>query len=87
MEAMSAGLGLVLSEYSCGNLDMSKPFIDVIPERLMNDLGYVERVIRDNAAKSIKMRKEIREYSKFFSWKSVVENVYVPAVNRVLERV
>ncbi len=86
MEAMSAGLGLVLSEYSCGNLDMSKPFIDVIPESLMGDLGYVERVLKENAAKSIKMRKEIREYSETFSWNSVIENVYVPAVNKVLSR-
>lgn len=84
MEAMSAGLGLVLSEFSCGNLDMSKPFIDVIPEKLISDTGYVERVIKENAAKSIKMRKQIREYSETFSWKSVVKNVFVPAAEKVI---
>ncbi len=86
MEAMSAGLGLVLSEYSCGNLDMSKPFIDVIPESLMNNMGYVERVIKENAKKSVTMRDEIRKYSETFSWESVIENVYVPAVEKVMSR-
>ena len=86
MEAMSAGLGLVLSEYSCGNLDMSKPFIDVIPESLMTNTGYVQRVIAENATKSVNMRSDIKDYAKSFSWESVVENVYVPAIEKVVAR-
>ncbi len=86
MEAMSAGLGLVISEFSCGNLDMSKPFIDVIPESLIQNTSYVERVIKENAQKSLSMRKQIREYAETFSWGNVIENVYVPAVRKILEK-
>ena len=87
MEALSAGLGLVLSEFACGNLDPAHPFIDVIPEKFVKNKGYVERIIRENAEKSVKMRKQIREYSEEFSWKNVVRTKYIPAVNKILSRV
>ena len=86
MEAMTAGLGLVLSEYAHGNLDLAMPFIDVVPEKLINNVEYVERVLKENAAKSVTMRKSIREYSESFSWRNVVEKKYLPTVNQILER-
>lgn len=86
MEALSAGLGLVLSEFAYGNLDPSLPFIDIVPEKLMNNPRYIEKVIRENAAKSLKMRKQIKEYAETFSWKNVVKDKYLPAIGRVVPR-
>jgi glycosyltransferase involved in cell wall biosynthesis len=79
MEAMSAGLGLVISEFSTANLDLSLPFIDVIPESRMHDIEYISEVIKKNREKSISMRKEIRDYViSNFSWESVIKNQYLP---------
>ncbi len=79
MEAMTAGLGLVISEYSTANLDLTLPFIDVIPESRINDSDYISEVIKKNREKSIPLRKEIREYVKSnFSWESIIKNQYLP---------
>lgn len=79
MEAMSAGLGLVISEFSTANLDLSLPFIDVIPESKMGDSGYISEVIKKNREKSIPLRKEIREYViSNFSWGNIIKNQYLP---------
>lgn len=73
-EAMMAGLGLVISEYSTANLDLSKPFIDVIPESRINDAGHVKSVIESNRIKSASMRAEIRQYAEQnFSWSVLIE--------------
>jgi len=73
MEAMSAGLGLVISEWASANLDLSLPFIDVIPENMINDIDYVESIIRKNREISIKMRNDIREYAiRNFSWDKII---------------
>jgi glycosyltransferase involved in cell wall biosynthesis len=80
MEAMSAGLGLVLSEWSTANLDLSLPFIDVIPESRINDIEYISKVIKVNREKSIKLRKDIRKYSvENFSWNTVI-NKYLKSI-------
>ena len=62
MEAMAAGLGLVLSKVSTANLDLNLPFIDVIPDDRMDDIPYIQYIIEENRSKSITMRKQIREY-------------------------
>lgn len=81
LEAMSAGLGLVISEWATANLDLSLPFIDVIPENKINDIDYVSNVILKNREKSLSMRKEIREYViQNFSWTKIVENYYIPNI-------
>ena len=73
-EALVAGLGLVISEYACANLDTSLHFIDVIPNNKLNDLYYINDIIIKNQKTSITMRKEIREYGlKNFSWKNIVD--------------
>lgn len=78
LEAMSAGLGLVISEWATANLDLSKPFIDVIPENKIGDIEYVSNVIKNNREKSITMRKEIREYViENFSWEKIVKDYYL----------
>ena len=84
MEAMSAGLGLVLSEPSVANLDLSLPFIDVIPNEKLEDIQYIERVVSENRKKSIEMREEIRNYViENFAWENIVKNHYLPAIERV----
>lgn len=84
LEAMSAGLGLVLSSCSTANLDLSLPFIDVIPEEKINDKDFVSGVLKSNRAKSISMREEIRDYALTnFSWENIVEKRYIPAVEQV----
>lgn len=81
LEAMSAGLGLVLSEWATANLDLSLPFIDVIPESKISDKDYVESIIKSNREKSITMRNEIRQYViDNFSWENIVKNHYLPNI-------
>jgi glycosyltransferase involved in cell wall biosynthesis len=81
LEAMSAGLGLVISEWATANLDLTLPFIDVIPESRINDIEYVESVIKSNREKSITMRKEIRDYViSNFSWEKIVNDYYIPNI-------
>jgi len=83
MEALAAGLGVVVCEWGKANLDTSKDFITVIPEAKMGDLKYVEGAIIKNREYSISHRKEILEYSKEFDWVSVIKNHYIPAVRQL----
>jgi hypothetical protein len=84
MEALSSGLGLVVSQFATSNLDTSKEFIDVIPEEKINDVIYVEHVICKNRHYAINHREEILEYSKQFTWKNILINHYIPNVERVI---
>lgn len=84
MEALACGLGIVVSQFGTANLDISKKFIDVIPEEKINDIGYIESVIVKNREYSISNRKEILEYSKQFGWENIIQNYYIPNVNRVI---
>lgn len=78
MDAMIAGLGLVISEYCTPNLDLSLPFIDVIPEHKIHDLNYVRQIVDENRRKSIPMRKEIRQYClDNFTWDKIVDKYYL----------
>ena len=83
MEALAAGLGVVVCEWGKANLDTDKEFITVIPEAKINDLKYVEDAIIKNREYSIAHRKEILEYSKEFDWVSVIKNHYIPAVRQL----
>jgi glycosyltransferase involved in cell wall biosynthesis len=73
-EALMAGLGLVISECSCANLDTTQPFITVIPNNKLDDLTYVGRAISENRKNSITNREKIREYAvKTFAWTNVTD--------------
>jgi hypothetical protein len=72
-EAFIAGLGVVISQFSTANLDLSKKFITVIPENKVGDLDYVEEQIRKNREYSVAHRDEIREYGLTFSWSGIVK--------------
>lgn len=73
-EALMAGLGLVISSYATANLDLSLPWIDVIPNEKLRDIKYIETIIKSNQEKSIKYRKQIREYAlQNFSWEVIIQ--------------
>jgi len=84
MEALAAGLGVVVSEFATANLDLSKEFITVIPEKKISDIAFVEEQIIKNREYSINHREEIREYAKQFDWTETVKNVFIPNVEKVI---
>ena len=86
MEALAAGLGVVVCEWGKANLDIDKEFITVIPESKINDIGYVENEIIKNREYSVANRQEILEYSKQFDWKEVLQKYYIPSAEKVIER-
>ena len=86
MEALAAGLGVVVCQWGAANLDLDKEFITVIPEDKINDIDFVEDAIIKNREYSVNHREEIIEYSKKFEWKEVLRNYYIPSVEKVIER-
>ena len=72
-EALMSGLGVVVSECSKSNLDLSKDFITVIPNSKLDDLDYVRQQINKNREICKLKRAEIREYAlSVFSWDVIV---------------
>jgi glycosyltransferase involved in cell wall biosynthesis len=86
MEALAAGLGIVISEFATANLDLNKEFIDVIPEKMINDIGYIESIIIKNREYSISHREEILEYSKNFEWSNIIQNYYLPNIEKLINK-
>lgn len=86
MEALSAGLGLVISEWATANLDLTKDFISVIPESKITDFDYISAKIEENRFISLKKRNEILEYSKQFNWKKQLKTYYIPSVKSIIEK-
>jgi glycosyltransferase involved in cell wall biosynthesis len=76
-EALVCGLGVVVSRVAAANLDLSKPFITVIPDEKLGDIEYVTKAIEENRTVSVASRKEIREYAlKNFTWSVRAEHLY-----------
>ncbi len=74
LEGMAAGLGMVLSEQSTANLDLSQPFITVIPDKKLEDTEYLKEKIQENREISLGMRQEIREYCRAnFDWVNIIQ--------------
>ena len=71
LEALSAGLGLVISEACTENLDLSLPFISVIPDDKLSDDRFIEDVLITNRDTCYKMRKEIVQYVTNFHWRQI----------------
>lgn len=85
-EGMACGLGAVVSEYACTELNLSLPFVDVIRESEINDLEYVSEVIKKNREVSIQNRENIRDYAlEAFSWKSLIKD-YVDSVEEIVNK-
>lgn len=85
MEAFAAGLGVVVSEYATANLDINRNFITVIPEDRITDLKFIEEKIIENREYSVKNRKEILDYAKEFEWCKILNDYYLPNVNRIIQ--
>ena len=86
MEALVAGLGVVVCEWGKANLDTTKEFITVIPEDKIEDISYVEEQIIKNREYSIAHRDQIREYGEQFDWVKVIEKHYLPNVEKVIAK-
>ena len=72
-EALMAGLPIVTNRFSSNDLDLSLPFIDVIPDDKLDDFNYIETVINENRSKQI-YKDAIREYAlREFSWEGLVK--------------
>lgn len=85
LEAMAGGLGLVVSEAGATNLDVSLPFIDVVPEEKITARAHVAAVIAKNRAAALGMRREIRDYAKKnFDVAQIIERQYLPLAQTVL---
>jgi len=84
LEAFSAGLGVIISEWATANLDLSKNFITVIPEEKISDINYIEQKIVENRIYSIENRKEIFDYAKNFNWQIILETHYIPNIEKVI---
>lgn len=84
LEAMMAGLGLVISEGCTANLDITLPFIDVIPEKYIMDNEYISFIIEKNKRTSIAMRHEIRTYAeKNHSYEVIIEK-YLNTIKSII---
>lgn len=84
MEALTAGLGVVVCEWGKANLDTDKEFITVIPEDKISDVEYVEQKIIENREYSLQHRKDILEYAKNFDWVKVIKEHYIPSVTKLI---
>jgi glycosyltransferase involved in cell wall biosynthesis len=82
-EALTAGLGVVVSQWAAANLDTSLPFVMVIPVDKLDDRLYVDECIQKNRDISNTMRSTIREYSTHFSWSTRVKH-YIDTINQVI---
>jgi glycosyltransferase involved in cell wall biosynthesis len=74
LEALAAGLGLVITEACAQNLDTTLPFITVIDSSKIQDQTYVkEKILHNrNYCNSIN-RENIRAYAKSFDWKNIAQ--------------
>lgn len=81
-EALMCGLGVVISEWSTAGLDLSKPYITVIPEAKISDIAYVESEIKRNREICAEYRKDIREYGLTFTWSRLIEE-YVKKIQNI----
>ena len=84
MEAMAAGLGVVVTEWGKANLDVDREFITVIPEKHIGDIEFLEYEIVKNREYSINHREEILEYAQKFDWVNVVRDHYLPNIEKVI---
>ena len=84
MEALAAGLGVVVTEWGRANLDESKEFITIIPENKISDIDYVEKMIIENREISLQNRKSILEYSKTFDWVNILQKYYIPSIKKII---
>ena len=87
MEALAAGLGVVVCEYGAANLDTTKDFITVIPESKITDLKYLEDEIVKNRDYSVSHKDDIIKYASNFDWVNVIKDRYIPCVEDLISKI
>ena len=87
MEALAAGLGVVVCEYGAANLDTTKDFITVIPESKITDLKYLEDQIVKNRNYSVSHKDDIIKYASNFDWVNVIKERYIPCVEDLISKI
>jgi len=87
MEALAAGLGVVVCEYGAANLDTTKDFVTVIPESKINDLKYLEDEIIKNRDYSVSHKDDIIKYASNFDWVNVIKDRYIPCVEDLISKI
>ena len=87
MEALAAGLGVVVCEYGAANLDTTKDFITVIPESKITDLKYLEDEIIKNRDYSVSHKDDIIKYASNFDWVNVIKDRYIPCVEDLIGKI
>lgn len=84
--ALAAGLGLVVSEAMAANVDLAKPFIQLVPESRMHDRQFIRAKIEDNREICVTMRREIRRYAvERFDWGGLAKT-YIKDVTAMVEQ-
>jgi hypothetical protein len=84
-EALTCGLGVVVSESVAVELDETQEFVDVIPENKIEDLEYLKSIIEKNKIYSVENREKIREYGvNTFSLDCIIQNEYIPKLKTLL---
>ena len=87
MEALAAGLGVVVCEYGAANLDTTKDFITVIPESKITDVKYLEDEIIKNRDYSVSHKGDIIKYASNFDWVNVIKDRYIPCVEDLISKI
>ena len=87
MEALAAGLGVVVCEYGAANLDTTKDFITVIPESKITDLKYLEEEIVKNRDYSVSHKDDIIKYASNFDWVNVIKERYISCVEDLISKI
>ena len=87
MEALAAGLGVVVCEYGAANLDTTKDFITVIPESKITNLKYLEEEIVKNRGYSVSHKDDIIKYASNFDWVNVIKDRYIPCVEDLTSKI
>lgn len=83
-EALIAGLGVVVTPVAAANLDLSQPFITVIPAERIHDKVFVAQAIQENRKAALASREAVREYGiRNFHWTHLV-STYIRLITAVI---
>jgi len=81
-EALMAGLPIVTNSYCINDLDISLPFIDIIPNNKLDDIQYITEIINENRKKQ-QYKREIREYAiNNFSYENLIHR-YIEKIKSI----
>ena len=76
---------MVVSEAVAPELDLNRTFIDVIPEKHIDDLEYIQSVVNTNKRLSRQIRRQIRKYGiDTFGLENILACEYIPKLKSLL---